>query len=124
VVETPQIDAEATYAPRLTKEEGLIDWRRPAIEVHNHVRGMRPWPAAFTFLNGHRLVIHATKRLGADAGGAPAGTCVSAGAGGMTVACGDGLAVEVLHVQPEGRRVMSARDFAAGHGRLTGKIFG
>ena len=56
--EVPQSDAEATYAPRLTKEEGLIDFSLPAIAVHNRIRGLRPWPMAYSFLHGDRLVFH------------------------------------------------------------------
>lgn len=123
VVETPQNDAEATYAPRLTKEEGLIDWRRPARELHNHVRGMRPWPSAYTFLNGKRIVVHQARVSDVHAMSAKAGTCVAAGPV-ISVACGDGGVLDVIQVQPEGRRVMTARDFVAGHGRLTGRRFG
>jgi methionyl-tRNA formyltransferase len=124
VVETQQNDAEATYAPRLTKEEGLIDWRRPAEELHNHVRGMRPWPAAFSFLNGKRIVIHqARPSESAERSEALPGTVVAAGQM-ITVACGDGHALDLLQLQPEGRRVMPAREFVAGHGRLTGQMFG
>ena len=123
VVETPQNDAEATYAPRLTKEEGAIDWTRPARDLHNHVRGMRAWPSAFTFLNGVRLVIHQARLSETDGQGGLPGTCVAAGAV-ITVACGDGRTLDLLQVQPDGRRVMSARDFGAGHGRITGQRFG
>ena len=52
--EVPQNEAEATYAPRLTKDEGKLDFQGPAIAIHNAIRGLRPWPMAFTFLNGAR----------------------------------------------------------------------
>lgn len=123
VVETPQDDAQATYAPRLTKEEGLIDWTRPAREVHNQIRGLRPWPAAYTYLKGARMVVHHARQSDTPATGTLPGTCVAAGAA-ITVACGDGRAVDLLQVQLEGRRVIAARDFVAGHGRLTGQHFG
>ena len=122
--ETAQDDAAATYASRLTKEEGLLDFSRPALEVHNRIRGLRPWPTAYTFLAGKRLVFHHARVSGRDAGGVAAGTCVMAAADGITIACGDGRAIDVLQVQPEGRRVMAARDFLAGHGVLTGQRFG
>jgi methionyl-tRNA formyltransferase len=122
-VETPQNDAEATYAPRLTKEEGAIDWTRPARDLHNHVRGMRPWPSAYTFLKAQRLVVHQARVSDSHAASAKPGTCVAAGPV-ITVACGDGRALDLIQVQPEGRRVMPARDFVAGHGRLTGQRFG
>jgi methionyl-tRNA formyltransferase len=123
-VEIPQNDSEATYAPRLTKNEGLLDFTSPAAAVHNRIRGLRPWPTAFTFLNGRRIVFHQARLSEMPTGGAAPGTCVSAGAQGLTVACGDDRAVDVLQVQPEGRRVMSARDFLAGHGVLVNQRFG
>jgi methionyl-tRNA formyltransferase len=122
--EVPQNDADATYAPRLTKEEGLLDFSRPAREVHNRVRGLRPWPTAYTFLHGRRLVVHQTRVATQAAGAAPPGTCLSADATGLTVVCGDGQAIVILQLQPEGRRVMSAREYLAGHGVVTGRAFG
>ncbi len=124
ITETPQNDAEATYAPRLTKEEGWLDFSRPALEVHNRIRGLRPWPTAWTFLRGARLVIHHARLSEHDANDADPGMCVTADGTGITIACGDGRAVDVLEIQPEGRRVMGARDFQAGHGPLTGTRFG
>lgn len=124
VPEEPQDDRAASYAPRLTKDEGLLDFTRPALEVHNRIRGLRPWPSAYTFLRGVRLVIHHARLSGRDAGDATPGTCVQADGQAITVACGDGRAVEILQIQPAGRRVMAARDFLAGHGRLTGQRFG
>lgn len=124
ITEIPQNDAEATYAPRLTKEEGLLDFTRPALEIHNRIRGLRPWPTAYTFLRGVRLVLHHARLSGHDAGAAEPGTCVMADGTGITIACGDGRAVDVLQIQPEGRRVMAARDFLSGYGRLTGQRFG
>jgi methionyl-tRNA formyltransferase len=122
--EEPQNDAEATYAPRLTKDEGLLDFTAPALAVHNRIRGLRPWPAAFTFLHGKRLVIHQARVSTSPAGDAEPGTCVAAGAEGITIACGDARAVDVLQLQPEGRRTMTAREYRAGHGVLAGERFG
>src|SRR5947207_6001777 len=59
--EEPQDDPRATYAPRLTKEEGLIDWSKPSLAIHNRVRGLYPWPHAYTFLHGHRLIVRRTQ---------------------------------------------------------------
>jgi len=113
--EAPQDEAAATYAHRLRKEEGLIDWRAPAVAVHNQVRGLQPWPMAWTFLDGRRLIIVRT-RVASDAAGtgrAP-GSIVQVARDAFRVQTGSGL-LDVLIVQPEGRRAMSARDFAAGH---------
>jgi methionyl-tRNA formyltransferase len=124
VQETPQNEADATYAPRLTKEEGRIDWSRAAADLHNHVRGMRPWPNAFTFLDGARLVVHQARPSPLPVGDAlEPGACIATSQA-ITVVCGDGRALDLLQVQPEGRRVMTARDFLAGHGVLVGRRFG
>ena len=123
LLEVPQDDALATYAPRLTKDEGLLDFRRPALDVHNQIRGLRPWPAAHTFLDGARLVVHRA-RLSSVLGAAEPGTCVTSDLASITVMCGDGRAIDVLDIQPEGRRVMTARDYQAGHSGLVGQRFG
>lgn len=123
-IEEPQDDAAATYAPRLTKDEGLLDFSAPALTVHNRIRGLRPWPTAFTFLRGARLVVHQARVSGHPGTAAEPGTCVAAGTDGITIACGDGRAVDVLQLQPEGRRTMSARDYLAGHGVIAGQRFG
>jgi methionyl-tRNA formyltransferase len=123
VVEVAQDESRATYAPRLTKEEGLIDFTRSAADLHNQIRGLRPWPAAYTLLDGTRLVVHRA-RVSARRADGPPGTCSIADASGITVACGDGLAIDFLDVQPEGRRVMTAREYAAGHAHVAGRRFG
>lgn len=122
--EIAQDDSQATYAPRLTKEEGLLDFTLPALRVHNRIRGLRPWPTAFTFLAGRRLVVHQARLSEVGTQGVEPGTCVSANADGITVACGDGHAIDILQLQPEGRRSMSPRDYLAGHGVRPGQHFG
>ena len=122
LAEVAQDESQATYAPRLTKDEGLIDFARPALDVHNQIRGLRPWPAAYTFSEGARVVIHRARRSIGAGGGAP-GTCVIIDSG-LAVTCGDGAAVEILDLQPEGRRVMTAREYLAGHPSLVGRRLG
>jgi len=112
--ETPQDDRLVTYAPRLTKEEGLINWTEPATAIHNKVRGLHPWPHAFSFLGGHRYIILRTSPGGRDAPHVEPGTVVAAVGDQIVVATGDGL-VRILEIQPEGRRAMMARQFLAGH---------
>ncbi len=127
----PQDDQASTYAPRLQKEEGPIDWRMPSKAIHNQVRGLQPWPLACTWLSGRRLIVLKTR----DGGGAdptepsaPAfdtalpGTIVGVLRDALRVQTGDGV-LEVLVVQPEGRRAMSVRDFAAGHHLTAGIRF-
>ncbi len=110
--ETPQDEALVTYSPKLTKSEGLVDWRRPAHDVHNLMRGLWPWPHAYTFVESTRFILHRS-RLSHVSTSAPAGTVLVASATeGLHVACGEG-ALEILDLQLEGKRVMSARDAMA-----------
>lgn len=109
---TPQHHAAATYAPKITREDGRIDWSRPAAEIHNRVRGLQPWPLVSARLGDHRCLLHATRPETLDGSAVP-GTIVTAGPDGIVVAAGAG-AVRILALQPEGRRVMTAREFLAG----------
>ena len=131
-VETPQDHARATLAPKIAKDEGIIDWTLPAVAVHNRVRGLQPWPLASTRLLGERLMLRRTAPLpvfrsanrqdlppehGGNADMTP-GTVVRAQGDELVVACGEGTALRVLDLQPEGRRTMTAREFLAGRGAL------
>lgn len=147
-VETPQDHARATHAAKITKAEGMLDWNEPAAVLHNRVRGLQPWPLASTHLEGERLVLRRTAPLGVrsaidaspgvrSAGvtsgvtGSPdgpnadltPGTVVRARGDELIVACGDGSALRVLEIQPEGRRTMTAREFLAGRGVAEGARF-
>ena len=107
--ETPQDESQATYAPKLTKAEGQVDWRRPARQVHNLVRGLWPWPHAYGFLEGTRVILHRS-RLSSITAPSPPGTILAASAtDGLHVACGEG-AIEIVDLQLEGKRAMVARD--------------
>jgi len=139
--EEPQDPARATYAPRLTKEEGLIDWSQSSSGIHNRVRGLYPWPHAYTFLDGARLIVLRSRVDHADADLAPRqaqghpehgrgmegprrnedtapalpGTIVDVTRDAIHVATGEGGQLVIVEVQPEGRRPMLVRDFLAGH---------
>jgi len=132
--EESQDDSQATYAPRLTKEEGLIDWSQSAQAIHNRVRGLHPWPHAYTYLNGARLIIRRTRvqlagRTVPELTGRKAppyeggGTVVNVDADALFVTAGNGEELAVLEIQPEGRRPMSVREFAAGHRIAPGDVF-
>ena len=112
--EEPQDAALATYAERLTKAEGLIDWTRAAATIHNQVRGLHPWPHAYTYLGGERLIVLRTRTTDAASAAIP-GTVTTADRDGIVVAAGDGHHLAILEVQPEGRRAMPVRDFLSGH---------
>jgi methionyl-tRNA formyltransferase len=111
--ETPQDDRRATYAPRLTRDDGVIDWRRPAPDLHNQVRGLHPWPHAFTFLTGARYLIHRTAVGDAAARGEP-GAVLEAAGDALVVGTGGPSPLRILELQPEGKRVLHAREFLAG----------
>ena len=120
--EEPQDDASATYAPRLTKEEGLIDWSTPSLAIHNRVRGLYPWPHAYTFLNGARLIVRRSHPEVTLTELTP-GTIVRITGDAIHVATGNGEQLAIVEVQPEGRRPMAVRDFAAGHRVAAGDLF-
>jgi methionyl-tRNA formyltransferase len=119
--ETPQDEAAATYAPRLTKEDGNVDWIVPAVRLHNLIRGLHPWPHASAFLNDRRVILHRSAVSG-DAADAPAGTIVEARGDRLLVATGDGT-LELLEIQSEGKRKMRVREFLAGHSVAVGDRF-
>jgi methionyl-tRNA formyltransferase len=112
-IEVPQDDAEATYAPKIERHEGIIDWSLPADRIHNLVRGLQPWPLVSATLDGVRCLVHRTA-LTDEQTNAPPGTITAATTGKLAVAAGDGRVVKILDIQPEGKRVMPARDFLAG----------
>jgi methionyl-tRNA formyltransferase len=118
-----QDDEGATYAHRLEKTEGPIDWAWSAQVIHNRVRGLQPWPMTWTWIEGRRLIIVQTK-LVADvpASSEAPGTILQVTKDSIAVRSGDGV-IEILQVQPEGRRPMTARDFAAGHRIAAGARF-
>ncbi|HEX6625187.1 MAG TPA: methionyl-tRNA formyltransferase [Pyrinomonadaceae bacterium] len=124
----PQDDAEATLAPILKREDGLIDWTRDASDIERRVRGLQPWPNAFTFHNGRRLVVWRAAPIPprGDAGTHPdlqAGSVFLA-QGELVVGCGGGTALRLDEVQLEGKQRMSARDFANGMHWLGGEQLG
>ncbi len=121
----PQDAAVSTYAPRLTKAEGLVDWTLPARQIHNRVRGLYPWPHAYSSLDGERLIFLRTEVVPSSELQTPRsdpGTVVAVTRDAIVVATGDGQ-IAVTEVQPEGRRAMPARDFLAGHPVLPGMTF-
>ncbi len=107
---TPQDHAQATLAPLLTKEDGHLDWQKPARELSWRIRGFQPWPGATAFHQGKPLKVHVARPHDTPAHAAP-GTIVSETP--LLVATGDGL-LELVEVQPEGRKRMASRDFLSG----------
>ena len=128
VVIRPQDEDEATSAPNLKKEDGLINWAKDALEIHNLVRGTVPWPGAFTFfsLSGGKVHLKIWKTELAEGElprGLPPGQIFSSEKGGWKVTAGQGL-ILVKEVQINGGKRLSAYDFSLGHGIKVGMKLG
>ena len=102
---------DVTFAPMLDKSMCPIDWNKTAQQVHNHVRGLHPWPVATMELQGKKFKVHATRIV--DGTGAP-GEMLALTKTGLVIACGEG-AVEILSLQAEGGKRMAAPDYFRGH---------
>ena len=115
--EQPQDHTQATFAPRLAKEDGRIDWTRPARAIHNLARGLHPWPHAFSFLEGSRYLILRTGVEAPSTSDPPhaPGDIVEARGDRLRVGCGQGTVLAVHELQTEGRRRLPTRAFLAGH---------
>jgi methionyl-tRNA formyltransferase len=107
-----QDDALSCYAPMLKKEHGRIDWSRPALTLHNQVRGLDPWPGAYTLLAGEPLKLARTLPLDEAHAAAP-GTVLGADAAGVRIACGAGV-LRVGALQLPGRKRLPAAEFLRG----------
>jgi len=118
--ETPQDAAAATYAPRLTKDDGRVDWTQPALCVHNLIRGLHPWPHAVTFAGSDRLILHRSRPSTGTSGKGP-GTVLAASGETLFIATGDGT-LDLLEIQVEGKRPMHVREFLAGRPLAVGTL--
>lgn len=123
VEEVPQDHDRATYAPKLEKGEGPIDWSASGRVIHNRVRGLQPWPMASTNIEGLRCLIHRTA-LTERASDARPGTIVEAAGDILAIAAGDGSVLQIQVIQPEGRRAMSVREFLSGRALRPGTPLG
>ncbi|MBI3989408.1 MAG: methionyl-tRNA formyltransferase, partial [candidate division NC10 bacterium] len=118
----PQEDRFATYAPKLKEEDGRLQWSWEAKRLHNLIRGLSPEPGAYTFLKGKRLkVLRSAMVSEGEEGGLP-GTILTIEKEGLVVATGRG-ALRLLEVQPDGRRRMTAAEFARGARLQQGETF-
>jgi len=120
LVAEKQNDELSCYAPMLKKEDGLIDWQKPAEDIHNQVRGLDPWPGAYTFLDSEVLKI-ATTTVAVDVSGEP-GTILSADKTGVCVACGEGALI-IGELQLPGKKRLSAMNFLSGRPLFAGTQF-
>lgn len=118
----PQDDVRATLAPILKKEDGQIDFNQAAVEIHNRMRGFQPWPGTYTQFRGKNMKIIAAH---------PAEGALHLALGELKViaerlfaGCGGGTALELLQVQPEGKKIISAREFIIGYRASPGERLG
>jgi methionyl-tRNA formyltransferase len=113
-VRTPQEEDKVTLAPMLSRALSPMDFTRPARALHDQVRGLIPWPAAVTELNGIRCKIFATTVLDETTGKAP-GTVLQADKKGLKLACGEGTVLQIDQLQADGGKRMLAPDYLRGH---------
>ena len=112
-----QNDSQATLAPVLKKEDGKIDFSRSGQEIYNRFRGFQPWPGAFTTFRGKGLSFTAMRPASVEV--RPAQLLVQGEQ--LLVGCGGGSTIELLEVQPEGKKRISAKDFVHGYRPMTGE---
>jgi methionyl-tRNA formyltransferase len=118
----PQDDSQATLAPILKKEDGLVDFTHTANDIHNRLRGFQPWPGAYTRFRGKNLKIVAAKPAQAPQQIVQAELHV--GGDALLAGCGNGTVLQLFEVQPEGKKAMSARDFLSGYRPAQGERLG
>lgn len=114
---------DATLAPILKKEDGQIDFNRRATETLNRLGGFQPWPGAFTSFRGKNLTLHRARLAAYGIGPLVPGEMKVAGED-LFLGCGEGTALQVIELQPEGKRRMSAQDFIHGYRPRAGERLG
>lgn len=123
IVKTPQSDKRASYAPKLNKNSGEIDWQSSSLEIHNLVRGLNPWPAAYTFYKGRKMKIYESCPVDCEDGGFPPGTLIRIVDDGFLIQTGKNCLVAKC-VQFPDSKAMSAREYARGHDMEKGLVLG
>lgn len=111
----PQNDALATFASNIKREQEKIDWSNPGEQIYNHIRGLNPWPVAFTHLEGQVVKIWKAEKRPVRTNKEP-GTIIEIAKNGITVATGDHTAIMITELQPSGKTKMSSEDFLRGAG--------
>jgi len=120
-IRVKQNDEEATYAPTIEREDGLITWNESAANIHNKVRGCDPFPGAYTFIAGEKIKIWKTKLLTDKKSDKEPGTIINETKKDVCVVCGNGTMVKLLEVQTENSKRMTVEAFLNGH-ELTGRF--
>lgn len=117
----PQPAGDFGYASMIDKSMSNIDWSKSAFEVHNQIRGLQSWPCASTVINGKNVKVH--KSVLSSEKGNEAGKVVN-NKNVVTVSCGDGNCIDILELQPDGKKRMDAKSFLAGNKIETGQFIG
>jgi len=123
ITPTPQDNSKATHAPPLKKEDGRIDWNLIAPQIYNHIRGLQPWPGAYTTFRGKTCQIWGKPLQPVAAGGMP-GIILPTKEDGLLVICGGPSVFRVDHAQLEGRKRVTGFEFMNGARIKPGEIFG
>jgi methionyl-tRNA formyltransferase len=110
----PQNEAEATFATNIKREQEQIDWEKTGEEIYNHIRGLNPWPVAFSTLEGQVVKIWQSKKVPGLKG--EPGAILKIESDGFTVGTGNGTAIKIIELQPSGKTKMSSEQFLRGAG--------
>lgn len=108
-----QDETKVTYAPNITRDLEKLDWTKSAKQVYNHIRGLRPWPVAYTVYEEKNMKIWSAKLLTNQYSGSP-GEIIKVGEDYFTVVCGDGRGVKITEIQPAGSRKMLVEQYLRG----------
>lgn len=119
---TAQDESAVTYAAKLERHESSLDWHQPAQVLHNLIRGLQPWPVAAAMLQGRRVMMHRSHPIPAEVHAAAPGTILRVETDALVVAGSSGV-IQLFDLQPEGRPVMTIRDYLNGRPVLAGDRF-
>lgn len=112
---TPQNDAEATFASNIKREQEKIDWKKTGEDIYNHIRGLNPWPVAYTTLNDAVIKVWWSEKVKEDSKQAP-GTIIRIEDEALVIATGNATAIKIIELQPAGKKKMTAEQFLRGAG--------
>ncbi|MBT2691395.1 methionyl-tRNA formyltransferase [Bacillus sp. ISL-55] len=115
ITPVPQNNEEATFAWNIKREQEKIDWNRAGADIYNHIRGMNPWPVAYTTMDGSAMKLWGAEKANHKGSDQP-GTIVKVEEDGFVVATGDETAIKITELQPAGKKKMDAKNFLLGAG--------
>lgn len=122
VTPQPQDETGVTYAPKLKKHDGLIDWNKPADYISRQIRAFQPWPGCYSYLDGALVKFHHAHASNERAGMEP-GSILRLAENFILIACGESTTLQVLDLQPQNRHILPAADFIHGYHCAAGQRF-